>query len=602
MDDNLWWLQLQDPGVQAFLKKNDLTPTKWARLLLERVYEEPPVPMREFLFSPDFADWKGDLWPNVQAILEEFDKPTYREGYFAIGRGCIAAGSEVYDANTGLWRRVEGVKNDFVSVGYNEGRCGISPATGFRVSGRGKILKVELAGGLSVRVYQGHRFLGREYSKSKNWGHVVLGRSKTRWVKAGELKVGELVAVSRRVYINNPVESMTSNEAFFLGAMIGDGSFPGIRKGVAHNKTVPDLIYSLPDTHVAKFLEGLFSTDGWCGRYKYHDKRIRKNTKGYQYQIGYVSKSKELVEGVRRLLLRFGVASRVYRKVSREFRCGDKTYGFAWVLQVVGTSNRRRFANSINIIGCEEVLKSIREEKPVSLEEDDFYWVRVKSVVGEGEGEYYDCSVPGVENYIHDGGVVGHNSGKSAMGSLFLARAIYWLLNLKDPWSYYSLRKNTLLTVLNVSVSGVQAQSVVFDTLCAVIENSRYFNDKFSKRTALGHADMFFPSKRVRAISGHSGSTVWRGYAIYAAVADELSWFVSKANKDNGEDICQVLKGSMKTRFSDSYKFLAISSLKSRTDYLCKTVTGLRKEVVQKAGQPETIEDIKRELAISDEK
>ena len=280
MPENLWWLHLEDPCVKAFLVKNDLTPLKWAKLLLKDVFEEPPVTMREFLFSPDFADWQGDLWPNVQALLEEFDKSKYREGFLGLGRG----------------------------------------------------------------------------------------------------------------------------------------------------------------------------------------------------------------------------------------------------------------------------------------------------------------------------------SGKSALGSLFLARQAYWLLNLKNPWAYYGLRKNTLLTVLNVSVSGAQAQSVVFDTLCGIIENSRYFHGKFSKRTSLGHADLYFPVKRIRAISGHSGSTVWRGYAVFAAVADEISWFLSKANKDNAEDICQVLKGSMATRFPDSYKLLAISSLKSRTDFLSKTLTGLRKETLEKQPTIDGIDEMRAELGIPGEK
>ena len=650
LGDRYWWLKQDDPGFKAFIAKTGVDPLKYAQHLENEIFESPPVTMREFLYSPDFCDFKGDLWPKCQVILEEFDDNKYREAYLGLGRGCVAKGSEVYDASTGLWCKVENLASGFVAGAYDNGRYSESLATGFAVTGRGRILKIELAGGITVRVFEGHRFLGRKYSTPIQ----ALSRKNPEWRRAGDIRNGELLAVSRRVSIQESV-SIGADKAFFLGAMLGDGHFPGRRtktvswalKGggsnsreystlwgsagfycaypplrkrfeevlsglgvsfrstpkkenpsclatrfsmrrhpvmkelmdscdlgskVAGTKVVPEQIFRLPDSELASFLEGIYSTDGWCGKYK-------RNRRGdFQFQIGLVSKSKALVEGVRKLLLRFGVASRIYPKVSREFGGGPKVYGQAWVLTVVGASNYRRFAQHINIIGYEDVLKEMAEAPRVSFEEDDFYWVRVKSVVEDGVEDYYDCTVPGPSNYIHDFGVVGHNSGKSITGALFLARSIYWLNNLKNPWKYFGLRRNTLLTVINVSISGLQAQSVIFDTLCDIIENGKYFKNKFTKRTALGHADLYFPDKRIKAVSGHSGSTVWRGYAIYAAVADEASWFVTKANKDNAEEIYTVLKGSMQTRFEGRYKLLVISSLKSRNDFMTKSLNTMRKQ------------------------
>ena len=81
------WLRLGDPKVQAFLKKYSLSPRQYAKHLLETVYHEPPVTINEFIDSPDYLDFKADLWPNVRSLLVEFDKPGYREGFFGLGKG-----------------------------------------------------------------------------------------------------------------------------------------------------------------------------------------------------------------------------------------------------------------------------------------------------------------------------------------------------------------------------------------------------------------------------------------------------------------------------------------------------------------------------------
>jgi hypothetical protein len=218
----------------------------------------------------------------------------------------------------------------------------------------------------------------------------------------------------------------------------------------------------------------------------------------------------------------------------------------------------------------------------------DSLWPNVQAILEEFDKFRYREAFLGL----------GKGSGKSSIGAIFLARSIYWLMNLRDPWRYYQLRKGTQLNVLNVSISGAQAQSVIFDSLVQIVENSRFFRGKFTKRVSQGHADLAFPSKKVRAISGHSGSTAWRGYAVYAGVADEAAWFVTKTNRDNAEEMVHVMQGSMKTRFPRSYKLLVISSLKSRNDYVCKSLTTLRKETVQKAGTPESIDRLRQELGL----
>ncbi|GAG93093.1 unnamed protein product, partial [marine sediment metagenome] len=53
--------------------------------------------------------------------------------------------------------------------------------------------------------------------------------------------------------------------------------------------------------------------------------------------------------------------------------------------------------------------------------------------------------------------ISGLGSGKSTIGAVFLAYALYWLHNLKMPQRYYNLRPTSKLVVLNVATSAPQA-------------------------------------------------------------------------------------------------------------------------------------------------
>lgn len=241
------------------------------------------------------------------------------------------------------------------------------------------------------------------------------------------------------------------------------------------------------------------------------------------------------------------------------------------------------------------LLDTTYTEPPVSMREflyspdyadySDSLWPNVQVILEEFDSPQYR------EAYIG----LGRGSGKSSIGAIFLARCLYWLMNLRDPWKYYALKKGTALNVINVSVSGAQAQSVIFDSLVNIVESSKWFKGKFVKRQSKSGADLSFEAKKVKAISGHSGSTAWRGYAIYAGVADEASHFISTSQKDNAADIVSVLKGSMQTRFERSYKLLVISSLKAQNDFVCKSLSLLRKEAKEKETMTD-IESLKSEI------
>lgn len=166
----------------------------------------------------------------------------------------------------------------------------------------------------------------------------------------------------------------------------------------------------------------------------------------------------------------------------------------------------------------------------------------------------------------------GRGSGKSFLATGFHAYSSYWLENLRRPQEFYRRMPRSWITLLNVSVSAPQAQSVVFEEYLSLLEDSRWFRGKF-KTTKKA---ITFPNKRIRAMAGHSGSTVWRGYHIYAAIADEINFFKDKRNRSNADEMWAVLQGSCKTRFGTSYKLLAISSSREAGDFMDRNITDIK--------------------------
>jgi replicative DNA helicase len=102
----------------------------------------------------------------------------------------------------------------------------------------------------------------------------------------------------------------------------------------AHDKFIPEPLFGLTDVQIALFLRHLWATDGsiTCSR----------NNRGRVVRIYYASASRALVDGVRRLLLRLDIRSRV----SQARKSG---YRDAWHLTVTGVQDMTRF---LQVVGC----------------------------------------------------------------------------------------------------------------------------------------------------------------------------------------------------------------------------------------------------------
>ena len=141
----------------------------------------------------------------------------------------------------------------------------------------------------------------------------------------------------------------------------------------SHEKFVPESIFHLPKRQIALFLRHLWATDG----------SVTVTKAGTGGRVYYASTSRELVDGVALLLLRFGISGRI-RTVRKH------GYRDSFTLDVSGSDDQRRFLGEIGVHGARgasaaqllEIVRTIRSNPnadTVPLQ----VWDRVRDVLAE---------------------------------------------------------------------------------------------------------------------------------------------------------------------------------------------------------------------------
>jgi replicative DNA helicase len=102
----------------------------------------------------------------------------------------------------------------------------------------------------------------------------------------------------------------------------------------SHNKFIPESIFGLADDQVSLFLHHLWATDGSV--------TINRNRRGEFVNAYYATTSRSLADGVRRLLLRLDIRSRVGLARKAGYRDG-------WHVRIMGASEISRF---LTTVGC----------------------------------------------------------------------------------------------------------------------------------------------------------------------------------------------------------------------------------------------------------
>ncbi len=282
--------------------------------------------------------------------------------------------------------------------------------------GEREIVEVQLASGRTLRATQKHRLFALD-----------------GWRRIAELKVGDRLALSRKVPEPEVALQWSDLEIALLGQMVGDGSYlvgqpmryttnseenseivrkaaeqqfgatvkryagkgswhqllisgngnrwhpAGVGKWLkeigifgqrSHQKQLPESVFQLGNRQVALLLQHLWATDGTIS--------VRKPGQRGSHGVHFSTNSRRLAEDVAALLLRFGIVARIQQVASRKYRT---TY-MVWVR---GSRDQKIFIEQIGVFGprvkqakqLKLALEGVRENTNVdTLPQELFEYVR----------------------------------------------------------------------------------------------------------------------------------------------------------------------------------------------------------------------------------
>ena len=199
--------------------------------------------------------------------------------------------------------------------------------------------------------------------------------------------------------------------------------------GLTENKLqVPDAVYKGSENMQRGFLQALFSADG----------TVLDGRGVHGTQVRLTSISLELLEDVQRLLINFGIASKIYQnrrkaqmRMLPDGKGGMKEYQCqAYHELVISKDNLQRFIEEINFL---QESKKQKLNTCISHMTRDFYQenftARVKDIVAEGEEEVFDITVPGPHSFVANSIVISncgeqmlHFNNSCNLGSIDVAK------------------------------------------------------------------------------------------------------------------------------------------------------------------------------------
>lgn len=343
---------------------------------------------------------------------------------------------------------------------------------GFFLTGRKPVVRLQTVEGYSLRLTSDHRVL--RISRKTRWTRD------TEWCQAGELAAGDEVVLNDHRAGASWAGQGTREQGYLLGLLIGDGTFSeeravltvwenaavangadaavpaGVRAVMAEalgaamalphradfagwspvgggehrlrlsslktlagdfgvrpgGKTLtPEIERASSDLYVG-VLRGLFDTDGSV-----------QGTQDKGVSVRLSQSDLPLLEAAQRMLLRLGIASRVYRerrpegvKALPDGHGGSREYPVkAQHELVVSGENLARFAEVVGFVDTDKALRldtALRSYRRALNAER--FTARVESVVADGVENVYDVQVPGL-NAFDANGVYAHNCGEQPL-------------------------------------------------------------------------------------------------------------------------------------------------------------------------------------------
>lgn len=147
--------------------------------------------------------------------------------------------------------------------------------------------------------------------------------------------------------------------------------------------------------------------------------------------------------------------------------------------------------------------------------------------------------------------ILGKGSGKNTCSQILCLYAVYKILCLKDPASYYQITAGDNISIVNMAINAKQAKRAFFDGLVEKLRRTAWFNGKYKNRMD----DIEF-DKDVKVFSMHSSFEAAEGLNIIIAVLDEIDGFDILAQS---EAIFKALSGTVSSRHPEIGKVISLS-------------------------------------------
>jgi replicative DNA helicase len=256
------YLQLMSSPKKTESRQQEVSEMSRSLKLLAKELQVPVVALSQLNRGPE---QRQDKKPMLSDLRES---------------GCVTADTTLLRADTGAPVSFdELMKNGWEGVLVwsldDQHRLVPAPVVNVFESGTKDVFRLRLASGREVKATANHPFLAF-----------------SGWTALGDLKPGDRVGIPRRV--PQPLHPGLGWSEHRIGLLAAD--FVG-----AHHKRLPDVLYSATDDEIRLFLRHLWATDGcvWLARGKAAAK------------VYYASSSRELADGVARLLARLGIVARI---------------------------------------------------------------------------------------------------------------------------------------------------------------------------------------------------------------------------------------------------------------------------------------------------
>ena len=406
-----------------------------------------------YTFYEEFGSFPG--------FLETFNTSRYNaeEGSISFGTigaiGCVCAGTKVMDRNFNEVN-IEDLEPEDGIIGFDIGNdCySVEPITYMQdecykecveIATKNRVLRCSLDHPIYTRVY-----------KSKRTECYKTGNGRKRWYEYRWMTAGEYLEHKNLAVIvadGSPMDfgDKRIEDPYFVGVMIGDGSYGFDKTPVLSNcdeevigyvtakyKTTVEREYLTKDGREYKELRinnvcGILRDAGIYGQTKL-DKRLPEgyenldqecsaqllaglfDTDGcaYRRQINFCSINIEIIKGVQKLLRKFGINSG-YTKVKARPGNGRRDKNDWYNLSVTGRANILKFRKYIpvktrrKIAAIDNFLEKASDFYKVS---DNTFAEKVVSVKRIGVQRIYNLTADKTHTYVANG-IITHNTGGS---------------------------------------------------------------------------------------------------------------------------------------------------------------------------------------------